>query len=86
MNRLRKAAFAVLVVVCALASAPVLQAEGANPTPGGVELFDVEGWLRGWWEWLGGLFQWGESGPPARVSGDENGCADPNGSPAPCRP
>ncbi|MGH7754222.1 MAG: hypothetical protein ACREN5_15560 [Gemmatimonadales bacterium] len=85
MNRLRKAAFAALVVVCALVSTPALQAEGANPTPGGLTVFDAGGWVRGWLAWLGGLFQWGEGAPPAGASGDGHGCADPWGNPA-CKP
>ncbi|HVF58575.1 MAG TPA: hypothetical protein VNJ70_01990 [Thermoanaerobaculia bacterium] len=88
MNKLRRAAaVAALVMVCMLAAAPALHAEGATHTPDGFAIFDAGGWLRGWLEWLAGFFERGSTGggPPAGANGDASGCIDPNGSPMPCR-
>lgn len=89
MNKLRRtAALAALVMVCMLAAAPALHAEGANLTPGGLALFDAGGWLGGWLQWMTRFFERRSTGggPPVSPAGDGHGCIDPNGSPMPCKP
>lgn len=87
MNKLRRAAaLTALVMVCMLAAAPALHAEGANPTPGGLVLFDAGGWLGGWLQWLTRFFERRSTGggSPVSPTGDVGGCVDPWGTP--CKP